>query len=195
MATKIEESSIAYAKRLYSTKRGMTIAEISNLTNISVPKLTIIFRKAFKDGELTPRAECRALKPRVPNGQGKSGYIATGIGKGGRNKERKKFTEEQERQIAVDYYENGLTNRQLKEKYNIFPVQMQRIREKYGKDYPKKADPTIRKVARLDKNGNVLVIYNTITIASKEIGISQSAIVACCQGRLKTAKGYKWQYV
>lgn len=195
MENKISENSIIYAKRLYRTKKDMTIPEISNLTNISTPSLTLIFRQAFESGELKPRAEKRALKPRPPKGQGTSGYVPSGVGKGGRNKERKRFSDEQEYQIAIDYYENGLTNRQLKEKYNIFPVQVQRIRQKYGKNYPRKTDPKVRKVARLDENGNILVTYNTVAIAGKEIGISPSAISACCQGRRKTAKGFKWKYI
>lgn len=133
----ITEETRNKAIRLYRNKT-LTLREISNLVGLSEKTLQLFYREEFVKGTLKPRREAFALKPRVPNGQGTSRYMPTGVGKGGRNKERKKFTDEQEREIAIDYYENGLTVPQIKEKWGLHPVQLQRIRKTYGQNYQQK---------------------------------------------------------
>lgn len=133
----ITEEQKQKAIRLYRRK-DLTIQEIANLTDMSTSKVVLTCREAFKQGILTPRRPDFALKPRVPNGQGTTKYVPSGVGKGGRNKERKKFTDEQEQEIAIDYYEKGLTVSQMKEKWGLHPVQLQRVRNKFGAIYGKK---------------------------------------------------------
>lgn len=161
--------------------------------NISEPQLFVIFRQAFELGILKPRNENIALKPRVPNGQGKSKYIPTGVGKGGANCKRKKFSDEQEQEIAKDYYENGFTLKQLKEKWQIHPVQLQRIRNTYGKNYAPKDDPRKRVVQQFDKQGNLLNEFECGLQASKVTGIHYENLNACCNGRVKSAGGFVWK--
>lgn len=123
------------AVRLYKNP-NLTIAEISNLTNISTDALAKIYRKEFANGTLTPRHEHSALKPRTPNGQGKSGYVPTGKKRGNPSfGSNKKFTHEQEVEIAKDYYENDLSMSQIKVKWGIHPMQMQRIRNEFRGKY------------------------------------------------------------
>lgn len=129
MMSKISEEKIQKAIRLYKNK-DLTIREISNLCGISVSKLNIIYRECFANGKLKARSEARALKKRTPNGMGKGRYIKKGY-----HSVNGKYTEEQEKQIAIDYYEKDMTNKQLKEKWNVHPVQMQRIRNKYRSIY------------------------------------------------------------
>ncbi len=38
-------------------------------------------------------------------------------------------------------------------------------------------------------------IYDTATIAAKDVGLSRSAIQRCCTGGSKTSGGYHWQYI
>lgn len=45
-----------------------------------------------------------------------------------------------------------------------------------------------------DKNGNLISTYESIIQAESETGVPHSNIIACCKGRLKTAKGYIWRY-
>ena len=45
-----------------------------------------------------------------------------------------------------------------------------------------------------DKEGILKVTFNSVVEAEKETGIPHSNIIACCKGRLKTAKGYVWRY-
>jgi hypothetical protein len=51
-----------------------------------------------------------------------------------------------------------------------------------------------RKVQQL-KNGKIINIFDSITIASQFIKLSRSAISKCCLGINKTAGGYEWKYV
>lgn len=186
----ITEEQKERAIRLYKDKE-LTLATISNLTDISISKLSIIFREAFNESKLKPRFPEKALIPRTPKGQGKK-KEPSGIGKGGRNKERKKFSEEQEREIAQDYYERGLTLGQVTKKWGIHPVQMQRIRNKFGTT--NKMDKRIRAVEQLDKNGKLLERFDNGNQASKQTGISYQTIYKCCTGMLKTAGGFIWRF-
>ena len=113
----ISEISKQKAIQLYR-KGELTVVEISNLVDISVSVLYKIFRECRDNGILTARL--------------------------GTNEERQKFTADQEQHIAIDYYENNLTVSQLKAKWNIHPVQLQRIRNKYKDIYGIKENAPIR---------------------------------------------------
>ena len=107
---KIPTSEEIKDKAIKMYRKGeLTVAEISNLVDVSVSHLNKIFHEAIAKGILQPRQ-------------------AT-------NKNNKKFTTEQERQIAIDYYENNFTFSKLKAKWNIHPMQLQRIRNKYKTMY------------------------------------------------------------
>jgi hypothetical protein len=51
-----------------------------------------------------------------------------------------------------------------------------------------------RKVQQL-KNGKIVNIYNSITLAAETINMSRSAISKACLGINKTAGGYQWKYI
>lgn len=111
MKHEISELSKQKAIQLYR-KGELTVVEISNLVDISVSVLYKIFRECREQGILTARM--------------------------GTNEERQKFTADQEQQIAIDYYENGMSFSQIKSKWNIHPMQLQRIRNKYKDIYDTK---------------------------------------------------------
>lgn len=50
-----------------------------------------------------------------------------------------------------------------------------------------------KKVIQYNKNGNVIKIWKTQTLASKELNICQSSISNCCNNLRKTAGGYIWK--
>jgi len=60
---------------------------------------------------------------------------------------------------------------------------------KLGKD-----SPTSKKVVQLDFNGEQLKIFDSLSIASKEIGISIQCISKCCRGESETSHGFIWRY-
>ena len=70
----------------------------------------------------------------------------------------------------------------LKVKYNLEGLNISREKQK-------------RKVAMLDKNGNVIKVFDSIADAGRYINAGFSGICGCCRGVYKTIKGYKWKYV
>ena len=51
-----------------------------------------------------------------------------------------------------------------------------------------------KKIKQLDKNKNEIKKWNSITEASKYLGISASCIVECCKNKKRNAGGYRWEY-
>ena len=51
-----------------------------------------------------------------------------------------------------------------------------------------------RGVLQFSKTGEFIKFYESITIASKEVGCSIDSIQGCCRGRYKTGGGYIWRY-
>ena len=52
-----------------------------------------------------------------------------------------------------------------------------------------------KKIAQLDLNGNIIKVYSSSRQASLELGISQGNISLCCNGKRRTANGFKWKYI
>lgn len=193
MREPISEEQINTAIRLYKRK-DLTLNEIANLVDLSTGSLTKIYRSAFRENKLKPRYPDFALKPRVPNGQGTTKYIPTGIGKGGRNHEKKKFTDAQEEQIAKDYYENGYTMQAIREKYGVHPMQMQYIRNRFSSVYGRKKTRISTPVLQFDKQGNFIAEYKNGRQAGITNSISYQNINSCLNGRLASAGGFVWKY-
>lgn len=53
---------------------------------------------------------------------------------------------------------------------------------------------TLRPVAKLDDNGKIIEIYDSMTDAAIKNNVSLCAISAVCKGRNKTSAGYGWKY-
>lgn len=114
----LNEETRNKAIRLYRNK-NLTLREIANLLGVNVRYLNQVYRAEFEKGTLKPRSELK-------------------VGIKGNNEERRKFTAEQEQEIAHDYYVNDLPVKALLEKWGLHPMQLQRIRRNYGHNYPKK---------------------------------------------------------
>lgn len=54
--------------------------------------------------------------------------------------------------------------------------------------------PKARAVYQYTKDGQFIRMYDTIAQAAKELGVSHSNIVGCCNGKHKTCRGYVWSY-
>lgn len=161
------------ALRLYKNK-SLTIKEIANLCDMSDGWLYTLAQQAIKDGTLKPRD---ATRSQVFH--------------------QKRFTNEQLKQVAIDYYENGLTQEQIKTKWNIHPMQIQRMRKVYGGQYRKKVKgglSRVKAVQQFDKDGNFIADYANGHQASTETGICYGSINKCCCGNLKTAGGFVWKF-
>lgn len=64
----------------------------------------------------------------------------------------------------------------------------------YNNLYNNKHKKNWVKVKQLDKNNNIINIFESITEASKKTNIIQCEISNCLHNRQKTAGGYYWQY-
>ena len=51
-----------------------------------------------------------------------------------------------------------------------------------------------KKVCKLSLDGELIQIYDTITIAAKENNTHNSSITNCCLGNKLTSGGFKWKY-
>lgn len=60
---------------------------------------------------------------------------------------------------------------------------------KYGKDFP-----TSKKVVQLTLEDELVKIWDCIIDTRKQGGFSDSCVTACCRGKQKTHRGYKWKY-
>ena len=161
------------ALRLYRNKT-LTIKEVANLCDMSEQWLCRLVAQAIKDGTLKPRD---ATRSQVHH--------------------EKKFTNEQLEPIAVDYYENKLNVAELKEKYGIHPMQIQRMRNLYGCQYGGKVrggEFRVKPVQQFDKQGNLIAEYANGHQASEETGVCYININYCCNGKRKSAGGFVWKF-
>lgn len=51
-----------------------------------------------------------------------------------------------------------------------------------------------KQVLMSTKNGKPLLVFSSLREASRELNIYISSISECCNGKRKTAGGYKWQF-
>lgn len=161
------------AIKLYRNK-NLTLREIANLCDISLPSLQIMVRQAVEIGVLKPRDEFRKNQSKAP-----------------------KFTDSELEEIAVDYYENGLTKPELQEKWGIHPMQLQRVRKKFGNKYEQKTRSSRepKPILQFDKQGQQIAEYPSIYKASAENNIPYANIYNCCIGNgYKSAGGFVWKF-
>ena len=52
-----------------------------------------------------------------------------------------------------------------------------------------------KKVKQYDKKGNFIKMWNTQTEIQNKLGYRQNFISACCNGKKKSAYGYRWELV
>lgn len=161
------------AIKLYRNK-SLTIDEIANLCDMSVPSCRKIFHQAFDIGVLKPRQSEKALKPVTA-----------------------KFTDEQLEQIATDYYENKLTVFELEEKWGVHRMQLQRVRRRFVDKYAKKimgGEFRVRPVQQFDLNGNLIAEFPNARQASLATNVNHSNLIQCCRGNLPSAGCFVWKY-
>lgn len=52
-----------------------------------------------------------------------------------------------------------------------------------------------KKVAKIGRNGTVLDVYNSISEAARQNGVTREAIRNCVNGRTMKSCGYKWTFI
>ena len=66
---------------------------------------------------------------------------------------------------------------------------------RYGSNRQKISEKVSKKVAQYTKDGVLIAVWDSMTIASKEIGVCISEISKCCKDNKYSAGGYKWRKV
>lgn len=66
---------------------------------------------------------------------------------------------------------------------------------KYKRKTNNKTSGSRKSVGQFSKNGELIKIYDSITLAEKETDICNSSISAVCRNKRKTAGGYIWKYL
>lgn len=65
----------------------------------------------------------------------------------------------------------------------------------YNNSYGARVEKYSKPVIQMSLNNEVLTIWPSASEASKKSGFNTSAICRCCQGKLQTHKGFKWEYL
>ena len=134
----------------------------------------------------------RVLKPK-PH---KDGYLRHGLYKNNKQKTlllhrivATAFIDNPEAKPQVNHIDENKTNNDLSnlewctaKENSIYGTRTKRIAEKHFK-----------KVIQLDLNDNVLNEFESIKQAGQETGVSRCSISSCCNGKIKSAGGYKWR--
>ena len=50
------------------------------------------------------------------------------------------------------------------------------------------------KINQYDLDGNFIKTWNSISLAAKDLSITNSSIHSCCNNKIKSYKGYIWRY-
>ena len=134
----------------------------------------------------------RVLKPKL----NKNGYLRHCLSENNKQKFlylhriiATAFIDNPEKKPCVNHIDENKTNNDLSNlewcsvrENNIHGTRIKRAAEKHSK-----------KVIQLDLNDNVLNIFESMTQAEQETGVDASSISKCCNGKLKSAGGFKWR--
>jgi len=53
----------------------------------------------------------------------------------------------------------------------------------------------MKPVMQLDMYGKEVARYDSLGEAARQTGLNKDALSACCNGRLKSCGGYRWQFI
>ena len=134
----------------------------------------------------------RVLKPKLTE----YGYLRHGLYKNNKQKYlflhriiATTFIDNPEGKPCVNHIDENKLNNDLSnlewctvKENNIHGTRTKRVAEKLS-----------QKVIQLDLNDNVLNEFESMKQAERETGIPNGSISSCCNGKLKSAGGYKWR--
>ena len=133
----------------------------------------------------------RVLKPQLH----KNGYLRHGLYENNKQKFlllhriiATAFIDNPEEKPQVNHIDENKTNNDLSN------LEWCTARENaiHGTRIKRFSEKNFKKVIQLDLNDNVLNVFESIKQAGQETGVSRSNISSCCNGKLKSAGGFKW---
>lgn len=93
-----------------------------------------------------------------------------------------------------DYNENLQVNHKDENKLNNCVENLEMCNSKYNCNYGTRNDKIRKPIIQLDKNDNIIKIWESASKIEKELGIKQPNIIAVCKGTRKSLRGFKWKY-
>ena len=78
---------------------------------------------------------------------------------------------------------------------NVFSIRKNAIKNNLGKYHILASESAKKRVAKYDKNNNLIQVYNSITEASRKNNINITSISYSANGKRKTGGGYIWHFV
>jgi len=162
------------------------IYQVSNIGNVKSKRFWTGSKYIYRD---------KILKP----SKSSSGYLQVIFSKNGKTKS--KFIH---KLVASAFLENKNNYKEVnhkdenKENNNINNLEWcnHKYNMNYGNIKEKLAKKKEKRVAKYDKDGNLISIYNSIKEASIKNNVQSNAVVACCKYKkgYKTCGGYIWKY-
>ena len=134
----------------------------------------------------------RVLKPRLQN----NGYLMLCLYKNNKQKNlllhrivATAFIDNPEGKPQVNHIDENKTNNDLSN------LEWCTARENaiHGTRIKRFSEKNFKKVIQLDLNDNVLNVFESIKQAGQETGVFATSISACCNGKVKSAGGFKWR--
>lgn len=128
----------------------------------------------------------------------KDGYLRIDLYK---NSKRTKFGVHQlvAKTFVDGYFDGAVVNHIDENKQNNHFSNLEWVTVKentnHGTCIKRRAKTQGKTVAQLDLNGNVIAIFYSTGDAERKTGIDHSYISMAANGKVKTAKGYRWSYV
>lgn len=143
---------------------------------------------------LNRKIKNRNLKEKIKKfDKTKFGYLRVELNNNGK---KKKYLVH--RLVAQTFLDNPnnypCINHKDENKNNNIVINLEWCDYLYNNLYNNKHKKNWVKVKQLDKNNNIINIFESITEATKKTNIIQCEISNCLHNRQKTAGGYYWQY-
>ena len=103
------------------------------------------------------------------------------------------FNKEKKEEIDIICHNYGITYNQYKK---LLPKIKKKFQEHFKKGLAgKKFEPRIKdEVVQEDTAGNIIAIYDNLRDAADKLGFSIDSIRLCCNGNIKTYKGYIFKF-
>lgn len=171
---------------------------VSSLGRVKSIERTVTSKNRYGVCQMTVKE--RILKPSLNKDKGEDGYLTVGLSKNGKAK-----TFGVHVLVALSFpeicglpFEGAEVNHIDENHFNNVPENLNWLSHpdncNHGTGIERRAKAQSKAVLQFTKKNTFIAVYPSLTELYKEKGYAPTAISNCCNGRQKTAYGYKWYY-